>query len=211
MTAVHIAGSTNPLCIFGYVDTVRFFPYFFVKDFFAFCVVFFLFFIVVFRYPDVLGHPDNYIPANIFITPKHIVPEWYFLPFFAILRAVPSKVFGILAMFMSIVIIFILPRLDTICHISSPIFRPIFEYAFSFFILNFLLLGFTGARPPIYPYLELSQICTFFYFVLCIFCFCLCSRLELYLDGFRFDYWLKADNKKRLLEKKLKEYRKKGL
>lgn len=202
MTAVHLAGSTNPLCIYGYVDNVRFFPYFYVKDLFAFSVVFFLFAIVVLLYPDVLGHPDNYIPANIFITPKHIVPEWYFLPFFAILRAIPDKVFGILAMFASIAIIFILPRIDTVCHIPSPLFRPIFEYVFGLFILSFLLLGYTGTKPPIYPYLELSQLCTFFYFALCIFCFCFTSRLEIYLDRFRFDYFLKQDIKKKLLLKK---------
>lgn len=182
MTAVHVAGSTNPICIFGYVDTVRFFPYFYVKDLFAFSCVFFLFTIVVLRYPDALGHPDNYIPANIFITPKHIVPEWYFLPFFAILRAIPNKVLGILAMFSSIFIIFILPKIDTACHKTSPLFRPIFEYAFGFFILDFLLLGYTGTKPPIYPYLELSQICTLFYFVLCIFCFCLTSHIESYIE-----------------------------
>jgi ubiquinol-cytochrome c reductase cytochrome b subunit len=176
-----LAGSTNPLYTIGYLDTIKFFPYFYIKDLFAFCSVFFLFLIVVFLYPDTLGHPDNYIPANIFITPKHIVPEWYFLPFFAILRAIPNKLFGILAMFFSIAIIFILPKIDVICHITSPVFRPLFEYMFAIFVVSFLLLGFVGTRPPIYPYLELSQICTLVYFFSCLFCFCFLSRFELYL------------------------------
>lgn len=171
--------------------------------------MFFLFAVVVLEYPDALGHPDNYIPANIFITPKHIVPEWYFLPFFAILRAIPNKVLGIVAMFSSILIIFILPRIDTVCHRTSPLFRPLFEYVFGLFILDFLLLGYTGTRPPIYPYLELSQICTFFYFFLCIVCFCLTSRFEVYLDSFRREYFIKTGARDRHAPRnKIKKYQK---
>jgi quinol-cytochrome oxidoreductase complex cytochrome b subunit len=104
---LHDKGSTSPLStIVPDEDYIRFSSYFFVKDLFGLLCVFFLFFLIVFLYPNLLGHPDNYIPANPLVTPVHIVPEWYFLPFYAILRSIPNKLGGVVLMFSSIFILF---------------------------------------------------------------------------------------------------------
>jgi len=107
LTLLHLSGSTNPLGICGKVDSIRFYPKYITKDIFGFfLIVGSLSLITVFFFPNLLGHPDNYIRADALVTPKHIVPEWYFLPFYAILRAIPNKLGGVLAMFASIIILF---------------------------------------------------------------------------------------------------------
>ncbi len=109
------------------------------------CFLIFAYF--VFFKPNALGHPDNYIPANPLVTPAHIVPEWYFLPFYAILRAIPDKLGGVIAMFASILILFALPWLDK-AKTRSGYFRPLFKWFYIIFILNFVfLLGYLGAQP----------------------------------------------------------------
>ena len=124
IVALHRFGSNNPLGIDvrGNQDTISFHPYYTVKDAFGLGVFLILLSAVVFFLPNSMGHPDNYIPANPMVTPAHIVPEWYFLPFYAILRAVPDKLFGVLAMFAAIGVLFILPWLDrlSLIHISEP-------------------------------------------------------------------------------------------
>src|SRR3954466_4400114 len=121
LAAVHVRGSSNPTGIdtLGPQDMLPFHPYFTIKDFLASCVLLIVFSVVVFFLPNALGHPDNYIPANPLVTPAHIVPEWYFCPFYAILRAftsdfffVPAKLMGVLAMFSAILVWFFLPWLD---------------------------------------------------------------------------------------------------
>ena len=131
VVALHITGSNNPLGIEpkGPQDTLPFHPYYTAKDSFGLVIYFIVFASLVFFAPNMLGHPDNYIPADPLVTPAHIVPEWYFLPFYAILRAVPDKLGGVLLMFGSILVLFVLPWLD-----SSPVrsmrFRPIARIAF---------------------------------------------------------------------------------
>jgi ubiquinol-cytochrome c reductase cytochrome b subunit len=112
LSLLHVDGSTNPLAIDGLYDFIPFYPYFLVKDVFGFLVFLLFFSYFVFFKPNLLGHPDNYIRANALVTPAHIVPEWYFLPFYAILRAVPSKLGGVVAMGASIGILFLMPSLD---------------------------------------------------------------------------------------------------
>jgi ubiquinol-cytochrome c reductase cytochrome b/c1 subunit len=112
LALLHVDGSTNPLGIEDNYDTIPFYPYFLIKDTFGFLIFLFIFSYLVFFEPNLLGHPDNYTRANPLITPPHIVPEWYFLPFYAILRAVPSKLGGVIAMGSAIVILFFLPVID---------------------------------------------------------------------------------------------------
>jgi ubiquinol-cytochrome c reductase cytochrome b subunit len=147
--ALHVTGNNNPLGIDVKTpqDTLPFSPYYTVKDAFA-LVVFCLFFAFwLFYSPNYLGHPDNYIPADPLSTPMHIVPEWYFLPFYAILRSIPDKLMGVLAMFGSIVVLFALPWLDT-SKVRSASFRPVFRGFFWIFVLDCVLLGYIGGRTP---------------------------------------------------------------
>jgi len=109
LSLLHTTGSNNPLGINSNVDTVPFYPYFYVKDLLAFLLFISLFSFFVFFYPNALGHADNYIPANPLVTPPHIVPEWYFLPFYAILRSIPDKLGGVVAMVSAILILLLLP------------------------------------------------------------------------------------------------------
>ncbi len=166
ITALHVHGSNNPtgIEIKSKSDTIPFHPYYTIKDFVGFGVFSVLFAYFVFYQPNYLGHPDNYIPANPMVTPEHIVPEWYFLPFYAILRAIPDKLGGVIAMFGSILVLFFLPWLDT-CKIKSGAYRPKFKIFFWVFILNVVLLGYIGGNPPEGVYIILGQIATFYYFL----------------------------------------------
>src|SRR3989338_9103168 len=139
LMALHTVGSNNPagVEIKTKKDIIPFHPYFTIKDMVGFCVFFLVFGYFLFFYPNSLGHPDNYIPANPMVTPAHIVPEWYFLPFYAILRAVPDKLGGVLMMFGAIMLLFFLPYLDRSKTISGA-YRPLFKKFFWLFILNFI-------------------------------------------------------------------------
>lgn len=163
--ALHIHGSNNPTGVEpkSEKDTIPFHPYYTVKDFFGFGVFFLVFAYFVFFAPNYLGHPDNYIPADPMVTPAHIVPEWYFLPFYAILRAIPDKLGGVLMMFGSILILFVLPWLDT-SKVKSGAYRPWFKPFFWVFTLNFMLLGYLGGKPPEGMYVILSRAATVYYF-----------------------------------------------
>ncbi|AOW08013.1 apocytochrome b (mitochondrion) [Yarrowia lipolytica] len=163
LIALHTAGSSNPLGITSNVDKLSMHPYYSFKDLitvFAFLLMFTLF---VFFSPDKLGHPDNYIPANPMVTPASIVPEWYLLPFYAILRAIPDKLGGVIAMVAAILILLILPIVDR-SIIRGNAFKPISKLLFGFFICNFLLLGVLGQVHIEPPFIVLGQICTIFYF-----------------------------------------------
>ena len=163
--SLHKVGSNNPTGIDLTLkkEKIPFHPYYTIKDFFGLGVFFIIFGIFVFFLPNSLGHPDNYIPADPLVTPEHIVPEWYFLPFYAILRAIPFKLLGVLAMLGSIFILFVLPWLDT-CKVRSCRFRPIYKQFFWIFIFNFIVLGWVGSKVPEGHYLIISRICTAYYF-----------------------------------------------
>jgi ubiquinol-cytochrome c reductase cytochrome b subunit len=175
--ALHVHGSNNPLGIDtrGPQDTIPFHPYYTIKDAFGLAVFMIIFAFVVFFAPNFFGEPDNYIPANPMVTPAHIVPEWYFLPFYAILRSITfnilfidAKLGGVLAMFGSILILFLLPWLDT-SRVRSGRFRPIFQVFYWIFFVVCLLLGWVGGQAADatvmgIPLLRIGQFCTFWYF-----------------------------------------------
>ena len=163
--ALHVTGNNNPtgIEVKDSKDTISFHPYYTVKDLFAYVVFLLMFCYFIFYNPNILGHPDNYIEADPMLTPAHIVPEWYLLPFYAILRAVPDKLMGVLLMFGSIVVLFFLPWLDTM-KVKSARYRPLYKIFFLFFVIFCLLLGYLGAKPPEGIYLFLSRVSTIYYF-----------------------------------------------
>jgi ubiquinol-cytochrome c reductase cytochrome b subunit len=166
VVALHITGSNNPLGIEpkGPQDTLPFHPYYTVKDSVAICVYFMVFAMLVFFFPNALGHSDNYIPANPLLTPTHIVPEWYFLPFYAILRAVPSKLGGVTLMFGAILVLFALPWLDT-SPVRSARFRPVYRIVFWFLVIACIALGVVGANPPEGIWVPIGRLGTAYYFI----------------------------------------------
>ncbi len=164
--ALHVVGNNNPLGVDvkSEKDTVPFSPYYTVKDGFAMVcfIIFFAYF--VFFNPNMLGHTDNYIEANPLVTPAHIVPEWYYLPFYAILRAVPDKLGGVLLMFSAIGVLFILPWLDT-SKIRSATFRPLYKQFFWVFVAVCIGLGYLGAKPAEGGYVIAARLLTTYYFL----------------------------------------------
>ncbi len=165
--ALHIPGNNNPVGIDvkkNSSETMPFHPYMVMKDLVALIVFSIIFLWFVFFAPNVLGHPDNYIEANPLITPSHIVPEWYLLPFYAILRAIPSKLGGVIFMFAAIFVLILLPWLDT-SKVRSSVFRPIYRKFFWVLVITVILLGYLGAKPPEGIYLILSRIATAYYFI----------------------------------------------
>jgi len=180
LALLHKVGSSNPLGINTNVETISFYPYFFVKDLFAFFILALLFSFFVFFYPNVLGHSDNYIPANPLSTPAHIVPEWYFLPFYAILRSIPDKLGGVVAMISAILVLLLLPVINT-SKVRSSKFRPIFGVAYWFLVSDFLLLGWIGQKPVESPYIEVGMFATAFYFGFLLVLLPLIGLLESYL------------------------------
>ena len=187
--AFHFTGNNNPAGVevrreskaVAERDTVPFWPYFVIKDFFALAVILAVFFAVVGFMPNYLGHPDNYIEANPLQTPAHIVPEWYFLPYYAILRAftndvwvvivaswitgglVDAKFFGVMAMFGAILVMALAPWLDT-SNVRSGRYRPMFKWWFALWIVDFFVLMWCGAMPAEEPYATISLIASAYWF-----------------------------------------------
>jgi len=164
LALLHRDGSNNPLGIESSSDKISFYPYYYVKDLFSFMLFVVFFSVFLFYYPNLLGHPDNYIPANPMVTPHHIVPEWYFLPFYAILRSIPDKLGGVLAMGGAIVILLFLPFINT-SEVRSSTFRPIYRKLFWFIFADFLLLGWIGQEVVEYPFEQIGLAATVFYFL----------------------------------------------
>lgn len=166
MVALHQFGSNNPLGIDrqGPEDSIPFHPFYTIKDLFGLGVFLLVYMGFVFYAPNFFGEADNYIPANPLVTPPHIVPEWYFLPFYAILRSIPDKLSGVLAMFSAIAVLFILPWLDT-HRVRSARFRPYYRWLFWVFLINCLVLGWVGAKQPEGLYLIIGRLATSYYFL----------------------------------------------
>ena len=162
--ALHVHGSNNPNGISSNGDRYAMHPYFIFKDLVTILLFFLVLSVIVFFYPNLLGHSDNYIPANPMSTPASIVPEWYLLPYYAILRSIPNKLLGVVAMFGSLLILLILPLTD-LSRIRGNQFRPAMKLAFWFFIVNFIILMWIGSMHPESPYLEIGQFATAFYFI----------------------------------------------
>ena len=166
IVALHTHGSNNPLGIDrkGPQDSIPFHPYYTIKDLFGLSFVLTIFAAVVFYAPDYLGHPDNYIPADPLKTPAHIVPEWYLLPFYAILRSVPDKLLGVIAMLSAILILAALPWLDT-SKVRSAVFRPLYKQFYWILVADVLILGYVGAMPAEGLYLLIARVATAYYFL----------------------------------------------
>jgi ubiquinol-cytochrome c reductase cytochrome b subunit len=164
--ALHVPGNSNPtgISVKSGQDTVPFHPYYTMKDSFAIGVFLLFFAFWLFFQPNYLGHAINYQPADPLVTPAHIVPEWYYLPFYAILRAIPNKLMGVVAMFGSILILFALPWLDT-SRVRSGAYRPMFKWFFWIFAVVCVALGYLGSKPPEGAYVIWARILTTYYFV----------------------------------------------
>jgi len=163
--ALHIPGSNNPtgVSVKSSQDTLPFHPYFTVKDALGLVVFLIVYMWFVFYLPNFMGHPDNYTPANPLVTPAHIVPEWYFLPFYAILRSIPDKLGGVIAMFGAIAVLFVVPWLDT-SKVRSANFRPLYRQFFWILVIVSIGLGYLGSRPAEGGYVIASRILTVYYF-----------------------------------------------
>jgi len=179
LVLLHQDGSNNSMGISYTPERVSFSPYYIFKDFFGIIVFLFVFSIFIFFFPNVLGHSDNYIMANPMVTPSHIVPEWYFLPFYAILRSIPDKLFGVLTMVLSIVILVLLPYLID-QQIRSATFVYFFRLSFYYFVVVAVFLTWLGSQPAEFPYVGLSQFFTFLYF---FYFFCLLPFLSFVQSG----------------------------
>jgi ubiquinol-cytochrome c reductase cytochrome b subunit len=163
LIALHVHGSNNPNGIGSGTDRFAMHPYFTFKDLVTIFFFFLVLSVMVFFYPNFLGHSDNYIVANPMQTPPSIVPEWYLLPFYAILRSIPNKLLGVLAMFGSLLILLVLPLTD-LSRIRGNQFRPIMRFAFWFFVVDFIILTWIGSQHPNSPFVEIGQFATAFYF-----------------------------------------------
>ncbi len=163
--AFHVPGNNNPtgVEIKTPKDTVPFHPYYTVKDLFAIVVFMLLFAYLVFYMPNYLGHPANYDMADPLKTPADIVPEWYFLPFYAILRAIPSKLGGVIALAGAVMILFFVPWLDT-SKVRSARYRPLYRIFFWLFVITCIALGYLGSKAPSGSYLVWGRIFTVYYF-----------------------------------------------
>lgn len=162
--ALHENGSGNPTGLTGNIDKVPFHPYYSVKDLLGVGVLIIFMIAVIYFAPNMLGHPDNYVPANPLVTPPHIQPEWYFLFAYAILRSIPNKLLGVIALFGSLLVLFILPYVH-MSQIRSNQWRPINRVMFWFFVGNFGLLTYIGAMPVEEPWVIIGQISSGIYFL----------------------------------------------
>jgi ubiquinol-cytochrome c reductase cytochrome b subunit len=164
LVLLHQTGNNNPLGVDTTVDKLPFYPYLYVKDLFVFLSFSVFFSVMVFFYPNELGHPDNYIQANPLVTPAHIVPEWYLLPFYAILRSIPDKLLGVLTMGAAIIILATIPFTQS-SEIRSSAFRPLYRKLFWLFTANFLILMWVGQMVVEEPFITIGQFSTAFYFI----------------------------------------------
>ena len=179
LIALHRFGSNNPLGIEmkGPQDTLPFHPYFTIKDLFGLAVFLLIYSFFVFYAPNFLGSTDNYIPANPMQTPNHIVPEWYLLPYYAILRSVPNKLLGVIMAFGAIFLLFLVPWLDS-SPVRSARFRPVYKWVFWLLVIDVIALGWVGANPPEGLVVTVGQIATLYYFVHFLILFPVIGRLE---------------------------------
>ena len=177
--ALHVHGSNNPLGIDrkSDKDSIPFHPYYTIKDAFGLGIFLIVYMGFVFFAPNFFGEPENYIPANPLQTPAEIVPEWYLLPYYAILRSVPDKLGGVVLMFGSIFILFALPWLD-FSKVRSARFRPIYKVLFWIFLVDCVALGWVGAQRPEGLALIVGQVATTYYFLHFLVLVPLVSRFE---------------------------------
>nr|BBC62637.1 cytochrome b [Auritibicen flammatus] len=169
MTIIHLiflhqTGSNNPLGLKSEIDKIPFHPYFSIKDLMGFMLIIALFMIFILLEPYLLGDPDNFIPANPLVTPKHIQPEWYFLFAYAILRSIPNKLGGVMALFMSILMLVFIPMLNNSKFLGTSNY-PINQAMFWYMLINMILLTWIGTQPVESPFLNVGMLLTMFYFI----------------------------------------------
>lgn len=181
---LHEVGSSNPLGLTLKSENIPFYPYFYTKDLFGLMVLLLVFFIFIFYYPNALGHPDNYIEADPMKTPLHIVPEWYFLPFYAILRSIPNKIGGVIGMFGSLLVLLTIPFTNS-SEIRSTAFRPIFKIFYWLLVVAFFLLGWVGQMPVEYPYTEIGVISMIYYFAFFVIIIPFLGKIESFLIRYK--------------------------
>ena len=160
---LHEGGSNSPIGVNPNSDKIPFHAYYSSKDAYGFILIFILLSILVFYMPNVLGDPENYIKANPLVTPVHIMPEWYFLFAYAILRAIPNKLGGVIALVLSILVLAVLPFVHT-SNLKGLSFRPVAKLMYWFFMMNFILLTWIGSKPVEDPYIFIGQLSSIFYF-----------------------------------------------
>jgi ubiquinol-cytochrome c reductase cytochrome b subunit len=160
---LHAVGSSNPVQQPTSIN-IPFHPYFTIKDTFIFNIVFLIFIVICTYYPNLLGHSDNFIPANPLVTPAHIVPEWYFTPFYAILRACPNKLGGVIGMLSGILVLFALPYFKLSLTSLPPVKSVLYQVTYCLFIAVFLILMFLGGQPAAAPFVLASKMFTLLYF-----------------------------------------------
>jgi quinol-cytochrome oxidoreductase complex cytochrome b subunit len=177
-------GSTNPLGTDSTPYRIPFYPYFYMKDLTAFIGLRVVLSVFVFFAPNALGHPDNYIEANPRVTPAHIVPEWYFLRFYAILRSIPHKLLGVVARGLALVGPRLLPYLNT-SEVRATAFRPFYRVCYWVFVVDCVILGWIGQKVVEYPYVEVGQVATVIYFGFLFVAVPLVGRLESYLRRYQ--------------------------
>lgn len=189
LSIIHVAilhqyGAGNPLGIDSKVDKISLYPYFFLKD--SLSLVLFILFFSIFIYfaPNFLGHPDNYVEANSMVTPLHIVPEWYFLPFYAILRSIPNKLWGVLMMLSSILVLLCLPLIHS-TEIRSSRFRPIYKVIYWLMVSCCLILGWIGNMPVEVPYILMGQLASIYYFVHFLIILPVLGKIEFFLLNYK--------------------------
>nr|YP_009121683.1 cytochrome b [Hylaeus dilatatus]AJG02938.1 cytochrome b [Hylaeus dilatatus]ALO64648.1 cytochrome b [Hylaeus dilatatus] len=161
---LHMTGSNNPLGTNSNYFKIYFHPYFTLKDILWFMIIMMIHYIIIMQLPYYLSDPDNFIPANPLSTPEHIKPEWYFLFAYSILRSIPNKLGGVLMLFMSILILAILPNTSNMHKIKTTMFYPLNQIMFWMFTNTFILLTWLGNQLIEYPYTEISQLLTIMYF-----------------------------------------------
>lgn len=180
LALLHVNGSNNPLGVDAGDTRIAFYPYFYVKDLFSFVLFMIVFSGFIFFAPNLLNHPDNYNMANALITPPHIVPEWYFLSFYAVLRSIPNKLGGVIAMAFALVVLFFLPYINS-SAIRSSVFRPVYRTFFWLFVADTLVLGYIGQKVVDSPFIEIGQFATAYYFFFLLVVIPFFGYLEAYL------------------------------
>lgn len=186
LALLHKEGSSSPIGSDTGVDDLPFYPYFVSKDVFAFFSFLVFFATFVFYFPNTLNHPDNYIPADPMHTPAHVVPEWYFLSFYAILRSIPHKAGGILAMLGAILVLFLIPFIYN-SDVRNTTYRPLFKICFWLFVSDFIILTWLGQKPVRDTFIYAGQIATAYYFLFFFFLIPFVGKIEKALVRYKSD------------------------